>query len=134
MNKMVGHAAMLLVLVSLTTAGHAEDASNWVSKRGLFHLSFKSSIEPIAINRIHEWTVNLQTPDGNAIDDAVMTIEGGMPQHDHGLPTAPRVTENLGDGRYRIQGLRFHMAGAWIIEFTIEANGKTDTLTVELML
>jgi hypothetical protein len=57
-----------------------------------------------------------------------------MPAHDHGLPTYPRVTEELGEGKYRLDGMRFHMAGAWEITMTIAADGKTDTVVVAVTL
>ena len=34
-----------------------------------------------------------------------------MPEHNHGFPTAPRVTENLGEGDYLLEGMRFNMGG-----------------------
>ena len=36
-----------------------------------------------------------------------------MPQHRHGFETDPRVTDALGDGLFRVDGVRFHMAGVW---------------------
>jgi hypothetical protein len=43
-----------------------------------------------------------------------------MPMHGHGLPTEPRVTEELGGGRYRIEGLKLNMYGAWVIDVAVE--------------
>jgi hypothetical protein len=57
-----------------------------------------------------------------------------MPEHDHGLPTAPAVTRNLGNGDYLVEGLRFHMNGYWELEFTITARGATDTVVIPLTL
>ena len=42
-------------------------------------------------------------------------MSGGMPQHAHGFETEPRVTRDLGDGEFLIEGVRFHMSGAWTI-------------------
>jgi hypothetical protein len=57
-----------------------------------------------------------------------------MPQHGHGLPTLPQVTENLGEGDYRVEGLKFHMPGWWIVEFDISADGMNDHVTFNLQL
>src|SRR3954467_12813618 len=46
--------------------------------------------------------VTVSDVEGRAIDDAQISIDGGMPQHGHGLPTRPRVTRSLGDGLYEI--------------------------------
>ena len=57
-----------------------------------------------------------------------------MPAHGHGLPTEPRVTANLGDGDYRVEGMKFHMQGDWVVTFAISAGGKEDIATLEFQL
>ncbi len=70
--------------------------------------------------------------DGHAIDEAQITIDGGMPQHGHGLPTRPRVTRNLGDGIYEIEGVRFNMGGWWEFKLAITGARGSDTVTFNL--
>ena len=123
----------ILLVTLLSAAGLAEQAS-WESKRGLYRVSFESSIEPIEINRIHEWILHIRTVDGEDVAGASLSIAGGMPEHDHGLPTRPRVTADLGGGRYQVQGLRFHMAGAWFIEINIDDGQRQDSVTILLEL
>jgi hypothetical protein len=57
-----------------------------------------------------------------------------MPEHDHGVSTRPRITNELGNGDYQLDGIRFHMRGDWELTFTIEAEGKTDTVVVKVTL
>ena len=57
-----------------------------------------------------------------------------MPAHNHGLPTQPRVKADLGAGHYRVEGMRFHMAGHWEIRVTIAAAGREDTVVIPLDL
>ena len=66
--------------------------------------------------------------------NAEIVVAGGMPEHDHGLPTKPRTRPATIEGGYLIEGLRFHMRGRWELELMISATGKTDTLTVHLDL
>ena len=40
-----------------------------------------------------------------------------MPEHGHGFPTVPEVTEYLGDGKYLVEGLKFSMPGWWVGQF-----------------
>ncbi len=54
-----------------------------------------------------------------------------MPLHDHGLPTSPRVTENLGGGRYRLGGIRFHMPGVWQFVITVSDGTVSDSVTLD---
>ncbi len=104
------------------------------SAAGAFRVSYASSIDPIGINEMHEWTLHVETAEGEPVEDAEIAVGGGMPAHNHGLPTAPRVTENLGGGDYRVQGLRFHMRGQWLITFEIRVSGIEDTVKFKLKL
>ena len=54
--------------------------------------------------------------------------------HDHGLPTAPRVTETLGEGDYLLEGMKFQMPGHWVVTLAIDAGEGDDSVTFELML
>lgn len=78
--------------------------------------------------------VTLRDSDGRAIDDAQISVDGGMPEHGHGLPTRPRVTASLGDGIYEIEGVRFNMGGWWELRLSIAASGGVDIVTFNLDL
>jgi len=106
----------------------------WISKRGLFTVSYESALQPIEINRIHQWVLHIESESGEPVTGANIEVIGGMPAHDHGLPTRPRVIEELEDGNYRLDGMRFHMAGDWELTISIVADGKTDTVIVALHL
>ncbi len=123
-------AALLIVASGMAFA--ATDEMN--SAAGAFRVTYTSSIDPVGINEMHEWTLHVETAEGEPVEDAEIGVGGGMPAHNHGLPTAPRVTENLGGGDYRVQGLRFHMRGQWIVTFEIRASGIEDTVTFNLKL
>jgi hypothetical protein len=105
-----------------------------ISRSGEFQVRYAGDLQPPAINRIHGGVLHLETRTGEAVADARLTIAGGMPEHDHGLPTQPRVTGYLGDGNYRVEGLRYHMHGAWELVITIDAQGKRDTVVIPLQL
>ena len=124
----------IVTLLLLQATGVGEEQDTWDSARGLYRVSFMSSIEPIEINRIHEWVIHIETVDGDPVEQATLNVVGGMPEHDHGLPTSPRVTAELGDGDYRVQGLRFHMAGNWLIEIAIDDGVRTDSVAITLTL
>ncbi len=104
------------------------------SEQSLFRGTWTSKLEPLAINQIHTWTIHLELPDGQPLDNAQITVDGGMPQHGHGLPTQPKVTKYLGNGDYQVEGMKFQMTGWWVVNFHITANGKNDTLQFNLLL
>ena len=134
MSDLLRAVAAVVLLLWLQAQGFAEPQDAWESKRGLYRVSIVSSIEPIEINRIHEWVVHIETVDGEPVERATLTVVGGMPEHDHGLPTSPRVTAELGNGDYRVQGMRFHMAGEWLIAIAIEDGVRTDSVAISLNL
>ncbi len=135
-NKIIGIlAGMTLGLaLLLSPALFAEEAGIWRSASGNFQVSFSSSLTPIPINQIHAWTLHLTDADGRGVSGARIEIDGGMPAHNHGLPTVPRVSEELGDGYYLVEGFRFHMMGEWLVNLVINHEGRRETLSIPLNL
>ena len=60
-------------------------------------------------------------------------VDATMPEHRHGMNYRPAVTAQ-GGGRYRAQGLMFHMAGRWELVFEVRAGGATERLAQSLKL
>ena len=101
---------------------------------GYFRMTLQSALAPVAINRMHNWTLRLETPSGDPVSGANVTVTGGMPDHDHGLPTAPRATGTLNDGQYLIEGVKFHMNGRWELTIGVETATQSDAATFEFAL
>ncbi len=128
-----GTAALLpLVLLALAT-GDAVAGELAVDDTGRYALEIAPSLNPLVINRMHHWDITLRDRTGSPVSAAAVSVEGGMPVHDHGLPTVPKAVE-LGDGRYRISGLRFHMPGDWVLILTIDDGMHRDRVTVRFTL
>lgn len=132
---------LIAALLALLTACSANasgpphfDGAARASVAGLFYGSVRSTPTPPPVNQMHTWTLHLEDESGNPIEDAEITVDGDMPEHGHGLPTQPRVTEYLGDGDYLVEGMQFQMGGEWYVEFTLTANGATDTLRFDFRL
>lgn len=123
----------VLLLLALTVPLWAGESS-WTSARGLFVVAYQSELQPIEINRMHAWVLHIADANGVPVEGAQIEIAGGMPQHDHGLATRPRLTAELGGGDYRIDGLRFHMTGEWQITLAIRASGVSDAVVITLLL
>lgn len=104
------------------------------TENGLFRVSAMSQLDPVVINETHAWTLQVETEDGRPVTDAEIAVDGGMPEHDHGFPTAPRVTENIGEGEYLLEGMRFNMGGVWVLTLEISSGGESDTVTFEFEL
>lgn len=53
-----------------------------------------------------------------------LRLDAWMPEHRHGMNYKPAV-KPLGGGRYRAEGLLFHMPGRWEFLFELRAAGET---------
>lgn len=104
------------------------------TENGHFTVSAISRLDPVVINETHAWTLHIETADGSPVTDADIAIDGGMPEHNHGFPTAPSVTENLGEGDYLLEGMRFNMGGVWVLTLEISSGDQSDTVTFEFEL
>lgn len=103
------------------------------SANGLYVATLKNA-DALKPRKMYAIEVAIAGANGNAVENATITIGGGMPQHGHGFPTTPRVTKALGGGAYEIGGLRFNMGGWWELKLTIATPSGTDTVTFNLAL
>ena len=130
-------AVAMAVMLMRPAAGVPADldySKTRLSDAGLFQVTFTPSVEPIPINQLQSWTLHLATAAGQPVLDAEIAVDGDMPQHGHGLPTRPQVTQDLGGGNYLVEGLKFQMGGWWVMEFDITAAGQTDHVSFNLQL
>lgn len=111
-----------------------DTATTQLSDQGTFNVSYSSSLTPIRINQIHAWTVHVETADGQLSDQVEIKVDGGMPQHGHGLPTQPEVTQDLGNGDFLVDGMKFNMPGWWTVTFHITGDGQSDSVTFNLIV
>ena len=97
---------------------------------------YRATIEaerPLQTRQLQSVRLLLTDSAGAPVAGASIAIGGGMPQHGHGLPTQPRVTAQLGNGAYQVDGLKFNMGGWWELKFRI-AGAEPDSITFNLAL
>jgi hypothetical protein len=134
---LLGIIVIVLIVVILPmnyVPADLNTATTRLTDEGLFEISYATQLEPLAINQIHAWTIRVESVDGQPVENAEISVDGGMPQHGHGLPTAPQVTYYLGNGDYLVEGMKFNMPGWWILTFQISHDGQTDAVTFNLIL
>lgn len=90
--------------------------------------------QPLRLRQLQTVSVLIADASGRPIDGAAISVDGGMPEHAHGLPTQPRVTRSLGGGVYEIGGVRFSMGGWWELKLAIDSPAGTDGVTFNLSL
>ena len=123
-----GHGAMHNADPS--TADYA--TTRW-SEHHRFQVSYAPSTTPVPTNALQSWTLTVTDQAGRTVPNAVIEVDGDMPEHGHGLPTTPKV-RNLGGGKYLLEGLKFHMPGWWVVTLDISAAGASDEATFNLKL
>lgn len=104
------------------------------TEAGLYVAEITPAQEPVTVGPMHAWIVTLQDHEGVPLDGAHITVDGGMPQHGHGLPTSPEVTQELGEGRYLVEGMKFNMPGWWELDLGVEGPSGPDGVTFNLVL
>ena len=129
----------LLTLLLLLAAAAAQAAVDdgilqGLTEPGALRVELVSELRPLVINRMHNWTIRLSAPDGTPVDNATFSVQGGMPLHNHGLPTQPLVTRNLGEGEYLLEGMRFHMPGQWELLLQIDIDGAQEVIRLAFEL
>jgi hypothetical protein len=102
------------------------------------NLAYLVALRPIEqnvpINRLHAWEIRVTSPAGVPVTHARIAFDGGMPQHGHGFPTRARVTAELGDGRYRLDGMKFSMSGWWEMKLAIDSSLGADKVTFNTVI
>jgi cytochrome c peroxidase len=98
------------------------DATRLESTRYL--LGFKAEAVEVA----SFFSVDVTTcPKSGQPPTEALKVDAQMPEHRHGMNYAPTVRA-LGPGRWRAEGLMFHMPGRWELAFAVTAGGATDRL------
>lgn len=104
------------------------------SAAGLYHVTLVPPASQPPINQMHAWQVKLATPEGTPVQGARFAVGGGMPQHGHGFPTRPRITRELPDGRYVLDGMKFSMPGWWDLKLDLQGPAGADQVVFNIVL
>ena len=106
-----------------------------VSEGGRYRGTIHPQGDTIPKGKLHSWTLHLESPDGTPVKVEQVAVNGGMPQHGHGLPTKPRATRRTPEGDVIVDGMKFNMGGWWVVKFTVKCAGEaTDSLTFNVKL
>ena len=126
--------SFILLYLLVTTTHSAENPDLKLETEDGLVVHIHSQSRPIQINQIHSWHVEIKDADSLPVTNASVSIQGGMPEHDHGLPTQPRITEEIEPGTYLLQGMRFHMPGKWRITISIITESSQTIENLEFLL
>ena len=89
--------------------------------------------QPEQLNRMHGLDLRLRDRGGAPVEHADVSISGSRKYAPNELPTVPVIT-HLGGGAYRLEGLRFHMAGEWTLSLNIRMKETSESLSLDVVV
>lgn len=122
--------------VANDSAKPASHAKTLVSNGGGYKVSFVPVPDPIPMNEPFSLDVTVRPSAENSgmdLADLSFSADAAMPAHAHGMTTRARATP-LGDGRYRVDGMLFHMPGHWQLYFDIGRGSIVERAQVDIHL
>ena len=66
-------------------------------------------------------------------DAVLLAVDATMPEHRHGMNYRPSL-QTWGDGRWRAEGLLWHMSGRWELRFDVQHAGTMLSLRQDVQL
>ncbi|MFI4855993.1 MAG: FixH family protein [Phycisphaerales bacterium JB065] len=83
----------------------------------------------VTSNEIFSFQVTLSAAPDIPTDNLSIIVDAGMPQHAHGMTVRPQATPAAADGLFRVDGMLFHMPGAWDLTIDVVDGPYTERVT-----
>lgn len=96
--------------------------------QGAVQAAWSADTTPIAVGR--HFTIHVRLC---PVDAVLARVDATMPAHRHGMNYRPSI-KPMGDGRWHVEGLMFHMPGDWELRLDVQAGGRTETLRQNIAL
>jgi len=126
--------AALLTLLGAAAGAQPSAPTVLRSEAGRFRLQITGLATPEPLNRLHGFDLSVIASDGRPAADAVILLAGERRFARNPLPTAPQVRPGPLPGSYRVEGLRFHMAGEWRLVLSIEFEQIRDRAVLDVVV
>ena len=131
---LVGLALALPVLAGPASADCPLDlgrGTGWVVFSDHYMIAFRPEPMRIEVGQPFSLLLNVCTKNGNPAE--LVAIDAQMPEHKHGMNYRPTIV-SAGDGRYRAEGMVFHMPGHWELAIDVRAGEESERLTHEIIV
>lgn len=128
----LGATSKTVHLRSATSAPVFTRLENIPSHNGSYRASLVPSTTPPRSGVPLDWSLTVTTAAGAPVTGAAISLDSWMPDDEAG-GTRRYVTRELGNGRYRVEGLRFDGPGWWNVRLTVAARATTDSLAFNLV-
>ena len=105
--------------------------TGWVVFSGDYMIAFRPEPHTIEVGAPFSLIMNICTKNNQPAE--LVAIDAQMPEHKHGMNYKPTIVAGK-DGRYRADGLLFHMPGRWEIDFDVRRGGDIERLSHDFLL
>lgn len=114
-----------------------QSRSGWTENE-TYYLEAVPEPNPIPFQKLFELNIRVltsekseKTAEGVSLDQ----VQAIMPAHDHGMKTAPEVTEKS-PGEFVVRGMKFHMQGKdedglWVVKIVVNGDDGIDEANFE---
>jgi len=113
-------------------AGGVPQGTEVLSNAGRYRVRYLPVPDPIPSGELFSmlvWVFDAES--GAELSEPELVVDAGMPHHQHGMNIQP-VLSKMVEGPMLVDGLLFHMPGAWTVTFDIERDGVTERAQVVL--
>ena len=105
--------------------------TGWVVFSDHYLMAFRPDPLHIEVGDPFALVLNLCTKRGDPAE--LLAVDANMPEHRHLMNYRPSIVAK-GDGRFRVEGMLFHMPGRWEITVDVRAGEESERLTHDIIL
>ena len=110
------------------------EADGAVVRKGDLLLAYQPVGKTGRIPMAKHFALEVQLCDAASVSSARLhKADATMPEHKHGMNYRPVITP-LGGGRFRVEGMMFHMAGRWELAFEVQTGKEVVRLTHDVQI
>ena len=127
----LGVGFVLVGLAGVAAAQACGEALGKGAARGeskSYVVAWRADPSPIAVSRHFALDIVVCAKPG-AQPPQTLRVDATMPAHRHGMNYRPTIAA-MGAGRFRAEGLMFHMPGAWELAFDVAGGDGTERVRV----
>ena len=97
-----------------------------------YAIAFRTVPSPVSVGA--HFIVELAVcPKPGAQPVAGLRVDATMPEHRHGMNYRATIV-SAGEGRFRAEGLVFHMPGRWELDIDVRAGSETERLNHDIVV
>lgn len=105
--------------------------TGWVVFSGHYMIAFRPDPVQIEVGQPFSLLFNVCTRSNSPAE--LVAVDAAMPEHKHSMNYRPTILAGR-DGRYRVDGLIFHMPGRWELSIDVRAGEESERLTHDFIL